>query len=434
MSAPMLAVRGDLAALSAADRAVLLARSTSVDTAIADRVAAQLREVRGDGDDALRRFAREYDGVDIAELEVPRSAWRSALDRLEPSLRRALQRAADNIREVHKAFRPTTTSLTTRDGVVIGRRPDPLARVGVYAPGGRAVYPSSLLMGVVPARVAGVGEVIVCTPPSRTGQPSPLLLAAAEIAGADRLFAIGGAGAIGAMAFGTASVPAVDRIVGPGNAWVAEAKIQIAGLVPIDAPAGPGEPLGVAGEPALAKVEARELLAQAEHDPRAAVVLVTTSAELAAAVEHELARRIPGMEREAIVRDALGARGAVIGASTLDSAIAFACEYAAEHVLVACNDAPAVANRVMNAGTIFVGESSSVAFGDYLTGANHVLPTGALARRWSGLSTLDFYRWTTWQVVGRAAAASLSADVGVLADAEGLPAHATAARAWGGDR
>jgi histidinol dehydrogenase len=313
---------------------------------------------------------------------------------------------------------------------VITRRPDPLARVGVYAPGGRATYPSSLLMGVVPAKVAGVREVIVCSPPDRDGTPSAVLLAAAEIAGADRMFAVGGAGAIAAMAWGTKTITRVDRIVGPGNAYVAEAKLQVAGVVAIDAPAGPSELLVIADASADPDVVAREMLAQAEHDPLAAVVLVSTSRSLAGAVEREIARSIGAEPRAAIIRDAFAARGGIILAPSIDAAITFASDYAAEHVLVCCREGVRVAARVRNAGTIFTGAAGGVAFGDYMTGANHVLPTGGLARGYSGLSTEDFYRWTTTQRISRAAAGSLASDVGMFADSEGLPGHAAAARQW----
>jgi len=272
--------------------------------------------------------------------------------------------------------------------------------------------------------------VIVCSPPARDGRPAAVLLAAAEIAGADRVFAVGGAGAVAAMAWGTESIARVDRIVGPGNAYVAEAKLQAAGVVAIDAPAGPSELLVIADDSADPVVVAREMVAQAEHDPLAAVVLVSASRPFARAVERSIERIVPTEPRAAIIRDAFAARGGIVSVSSIDAAIAFAAQYAAEHVLVCCRAGGGVAARVRNAGTIFIGAASSVAFGDYMTGANHVLPTGGLARGYSGLSTEDFYRWTTIQRVSRAAARSLASDVGTFADAEGLPGHAAAARQW----
>lgn len=432
MSTLRFAFRGRVADLDAAARAALFDRATASDPVVRSRVADIIAEVRRSGDRALLRYARELDGAVLASLEVPRAAWESALAALDPGLRRVMERAAANVRAVHAAFRPVAREVTTADGAVIGRRPDPLSRVGVYAPGGRAAYPSSVLMGAVPARVAGVGEVILCSPPGRDGRPSSVVLAAAALAGVDRVFAIGGAGAVAAMAFGTVSVPAVDRIVGPGNAYVAEAKAQVASAVAIDSPAGPSELLVIADESASPAVVAREMLAQAEHDPVAAVVLVTDSPALESAVFEELSRRAPAEPRAAIVREAFAARGALLLAPSLDEAAAFSDRWAPEHLLLAvrAEAEQGLLDRLRNAGTIFVGQSASVAFGDYLSGANHVLPTGGAARSFSGLSTLDFVRWTTYQRIAPDVAARLADDVGRFADAEGLPAHAAAARQW----
>ena len=422
--------RGAIAALSADDRRALFDRASVSEQELRPRVAEIIARVRRSGDDALRALALELDGARLDSLEVPRREWASALDTMEPALRRAMERSAVNIERVHRAFLPTTQETESEPGIIVGRRPDPLGRVGVYAPGGRAAYPSSVLMGVVPARVAGVGEIVLCSPPSReSGRPSGVVLAAAALAGADRVFALGGAGAIAAMAFGTSSVPRVDRIVGPGNAYVAEAKLQVSSAVAIDSPAGPSELLVLADESADPALVARELLAQAEHDPLAAVVAIVTSERAARAIEHALASTVPAQPRAAICAQALASQGAVVWADSLDSAIAFANDYAPEHLLLLA-EPDAVLSRLRNAGTVFVGASASVAFGDYMTGANHVLPTGGLARSYSGLSTGDFMRWTTYQRVSRDAAARLSADVGTFAGAEGLPGHAMAARAW----
>jgi histidinol dehydrogenase len=433
LTAPTLLLRwtGACGSLHDADRRALFDRTTSSDDAVRERTAAIVARVRRDGDDALRALAAELDGVSLDALEVPRQAWTHALDALDPALRGAMERSAENVARVHRAFRPTAQETESEPGVVVGRRPDPLGRVGVYAPGGRAAYPSSVLMGTVPARVAGVGEILVCSPPARhTGQPPEVVLAAAALAGADRVFALGGAGAVAAMAYGTASVPRVDRIVGPGNAYVAEAKIQVSSVVAIDSPAGPSELLVLCDDDADPALVARELLAQAEHDPRAAVVAIATSGRIATRVAAELAARTDAQPRAEIIRAALAGQGAVLTASSLDEAIAFANAYAAEHLLLVVRDPDGVLGRLRSAGTVFVGPSASVAFGDYMTGANHVLPTGGLARSYSGLSTLDFVRWTTYQRVSPAAAARLSDDVGTFADAEQLPGHAAAARAW----
>jgi histidinol dehydrogenase len=420
------------AALSADDRHALLDRATASDDEARTRTALIVGRVRREGDTALRALAAELDGVTLDALDVPRSEWTRALDALDPGLRRAMERAARNIERVHRAFLPVAQEIESEPGIIVGRRPDPLGRVGVYAPGGRAAYPSSVLMGAIPARVAGVGEVVLCSPPSRdSGRPPTVVLAAAALAGVDRVFALGGAGAIAAMAYGSESVPRVDRIVGPGNAYVAEAKLQVSNVVAIDSPAGPSELLVLCDETSDPRLVARELLAQAEHDPLAAVVALSTSERGARAILDALAALLPEQPRADIIATALAGQGAVLWARSLDEAVSFANDYAAEHLLLAGADPDAVLPRLRNAGTVFVGRSTSVVFGDYMTGANHVLPTGGLARSYSGLSTLDFVRWTTYQRVSPEAAAGLAGDVGAFADAEGLPGHALAAR-WGG--
>jgi histidinol dehydrogenase len=393
-------------------------------------VASLIAEVRSRGDAALRDLAWRFDRVLLDSLEVPRAAIRAALDRQPPALRRAMERSARNVRRVHSAFRPQAARIEVEPGVVVERRPDPLGRVGVYAPGGRAAYPSSVLMGAVPARVAGVREVVLCSPPGPDRLPSDPVLAAAAVAEVDRVFALGGAGAIAALAYGTESVPAVDRIVGPGNAWVAEAKCQVASRVPIDAPAGPSELLVLLDSASDIEAVAREILAQAEHDPEAAVVAVTLDEATARRLLDALATLAPMAAREDVVQSALASRGAVLVASSLDEAVDFAERWAPEHLMLAVRGAANVAQIIRNAGTVFIGASSSGAFGDYLTGANHVLPTAGAARAWSGLSTLDFVRWTTVQTVSSEGAASLATDTDVFATAEGLHAHAAAARAW----
>lgn len=422
---------GRLDGLAAADRRALFDRSLSADPTVRERTAAIVRRVREEGDTALRALALDFDGVSLDSLEVSRAAWRGALDALEPALRRSMERAITNLEGVHRAFLPVAQETQSEPGIIIGRRPDPLERVGVYAPGGRAAYPSSVLMGIVPARVAGVGEIVLCSPPDRAaGRPADVVLAAAALAGADRVFALGGAGAIAAMAFGTSSVPRVDRIVGPGNAYVAEAKLQVASAVAIDSPAGPSELLVLCDASADPALVAREMLAQAEHDPLAAVVAITADERFARRIVAELSAQLPSQPRAAIVRAALAGQGAVLVVSSLDEGIAAANTYAAEHLLLLVTEPEAALARLRAAGTVFIGASSSVVFGDYMTGANHVLPTGGLARSYSGLSTLDFVRWTTLQRVSPAAATRLADEVGTFADAEGLPGHATAARAW----
>ena len=431
MKAVRMRVRGPLQGLSDTDRAQLLDRGTaSADDMVRTTSEAIIDVVRRDGDAALLSLAREYDKVRLKSLEIPRDAWREALQSLDPSLRSAMERAAANLRAVHAAAAPQLVETSPEPGVVVGRRPDPLQRVGVYAPGGRAAYPSSVLMGVIPARVAGVEEVIICAPPGSNGRPEAATLAAAELAGADRVFAVGGAGAVAAMAYGTASIPRVDRIVGPGNAYVAQAKLLVANVVGIDSPAGPSELLVIADDSADPMHLAAELLAQAEHDPDAIVVLVALTDTLGDKVMEAVEKLLPVQERRAIIDRSLAEHGAILTAASVADAIAFANRFAPEHLLLATRDADSLLSQIRSAGTVFVGETSSVTFGDYITGANHVLPTGGLARSYSGLSTLDFVRWTTYQRVDRDAAARLAYDVGVFADAEHLPAHAAAARAW----
>lgn len=435
MSVLAIALTADVTALDSAAERVLFDRDPQRDADVARRTAEIVDHVRRNGDVALHTLATELDGSSLDSLEVSRDLCRLALTRTSASLRRALERAAENIHQVHAAFRPIAQEFRTADGVTIARRPDPLARVGVYAPGGRAAYPSSVLMGAIPARVAGVSEVILCSPPVRgTSAPSDLILAAAAIAQIDRIFAVGGAGAIAAMAFGTATIPRVDRIVGPGNAYVAAAKLQVVGPVTIDAPAGPSELLILADRTASPIVLAHELVAQAEHDPLASVVLVSTDPALLVAVEHALGVLVETAARADVIRASFAARGALLSAPTLDAALTFAARWAPEHLLLVVDPRSNsyALESLRNCGTIFVGETASVAFGDYLSGANHVLPTGGLARSWSGLSTSDFVRWTTWQRIDRDAARAMSNDVALLAEAEGLPAHAAAARQWEG--
>ncbi|MEJ2503381.1 MAG: histidinol dehydrogenase, partial [Gemmatimonadota bacterium] len=412
----------------------LLVRGRTGDPDVREAVAGLLADIRRDGDAALRAQTARFDAIELESIEVDRSAWDRALASLAPELRDGLRRAAASIRRFHEAQRPEPLEREVAPGLVLGRRPDPLRRVGVYAPGGRAAYPSSVLMGVVPARVAGVDEVIVCSPPGPDGLPSPLVMAACAVGGADRLFALGGTAAIGAMAYGTGSVPACDRIVGPGNAYVMEAKLQVASVTGIDSPAGPSELLVIADATADPETVAIEMIAQAEHDPDAAVVLVTTDADLAGDTAAALDRLVSGTPRRAIVEASLASAGALLVADSDADAAAFAERYAPEHLLILTAEPRRTLAAIRAAGTVFLGPRSSVAYGDYATGANHVLPTGGLARSYSGLAVDDFVRWTTWQEVSTDHAATELARVAApLADAEGLPGHAAAAR-WAADR
>ncbi len=427
-STPVLAVRKRLEELDDGDRRILLDRRPDDDANVRDDVRRILADVQERGDAALLDMTRRFDGVDLASVEVPRRRWEQALAELDPALRRALERAVTNIQAFHRSQIPPDAALEVEPGVVLGRRFVPLDAAGVYAPGGRAVYPSSVLMGVVPARAAGVREVVVCSPPLTHGLPDPVLLAAAALAGADRLFAVGGAGAIAAMAFGTESVPRCEAVVGPGAKWVIEAKRQVAGDVRIDAPAGPSEVLVVADDTADPTLVAAELVAQAEHDPEASVVAVTWVPSVLDAVAEALEAQVEATPRRDVVEAALASRGALLLAATREKALAFARDYAPEHLALYTLDPEEDLEEVPTAGTAFLGGASSVAFGDYLSGANHVLPTAGTARAFSGLSTQTFLRSFTWQALSPEAASHMARDVELLAEAEGLPGHAAAAR------
>ena len=421
---------GALGALSRDERASLARRTSATDSLVREQTEEIIRRVRRDGDRALREMAATFDGVSLDALEVPVAIRRRALAEIDPVLRSALEHAAWNITLFHSAAPPRTVEIKTEPGVTVGRRPDPLRRVGIYSPGGRAAYASSVLMAGIPAKVAGVSEIVVCSPPQKDGYPARVVLAACEIAGVDRVFAIGGAGAIAAMAYGTDSVPRVDRIVGPGNAYVAEAKLQVSRDVGIDSPAGPSELLVICDADADVETIAREVIAQAEHDVNACVVVVALGDETASAVTDAIERSLSGVSRADVVSASLAQHGAVLGADSIAEAVEFAAEFAPEHLLLALKDADRVLPDIRNAGCVFVGEQSSVVFGDYITGGNHVLPTGGLARSYSGLGLLDFVRWTSYQKLTRTAARRLSGDTAVLANAEGLPAHAAAALGW----
>jgi histidinol dehydrogenase len=419
-----------LDALSNSNRDSLLQRAKQLDSEVRERTANILRRVRLDGDRALFDMAREYDGVALESLEVPTGIRRRALASLDRDVRAALERAARNIAAVHSASPPQPVEIETEPGVIVGRRPDPLQRVGIYAPGGRASYASSVLMAAVPARVAGVSEIILCSPPRTDGYPAPVVLAACEIAGVDRVFAVGGAGAIAALAYGTETVPSVDKIVGPGNAYVAEAKLLVSRDVGIDSPAGPSELMIICDESCDSETIAREVVAQAEHDVDACIVVISTSRDALSGIIDAIAQEIAVAPRAEVVRAALEQNGAILSADSASEAVDFATQFAPEHLLLAVKNAEGLLPQIRNAGSVFIGEQSSVVFGDYITGGNHVLPTGGLARTYSGLGPLDFVRWTFYQKVSRDAARRLSTDAAILADAEGLPGHARAALRW----
>jgi histidinol dehydrogenase len=414
-----------LADLSAERRAALFDRDAGIDE-IRDAVADIVGGVREDGDSALREYTREFDGVTVEDIDATAAAA-DAYDAVGAAEREAVEAAAENIRSFHEAQVPEDWRADF-EGRTLGRRFRPLERVGVYVPGGAAAYPSSALMGTLPAKVAGVEEVVVATPPAEN--PDPLTLAAVHTAGADEVYRAGGAQAVAALAYGTETVDPVQKVVGPGNRWVTAAKAAVRGDVAIDFLAGPSEVLVVADGSADPAFVAADLLAQAEHDPRASVVAVTDDAAHAEAVVDEVRKRHPDCERRETVAAALenDASGVFLAAS-MDEATAFAERYAAEHLSIQADDGEAILDAVDSAGSVFLGGDAPVAAGDYATGTNHVLPTGGGARLTGGLSVDTFLRATTIQRLDREGLAALRETVTTLARAEGLDAHAASVEA-----
>ena len=415
----LLSVRS-LPDLSPAERAALFDRDAGVADAretardIVDRV-------RTEGDVALRAYAEEFDDVSIGNVEVTDEAER-AHDRLDGDVRAAIEAAAANVEAFHAESAPEDWRADF-DGRELGRRYRPLERVGVYAPGGTAAYPSSVLMGAVPAAVAGVEHIAVCTPPAEDLPDATL--AAAHVAGADAVYQAGGAQAVAALAYGTETVDAVDKIVGPGNRFVTAAKAEVRGDVEIDFLAGPSEVCVLADGTADPALIAAELVAQAEHDPNASCVAVTADEGLAEAVVEAIGAQVPERERADVIREALGhdASGVLL-ARSMPEAVLFAEEYAAEHLAIMAEDDEALLDRIDAAGSVFLGEFSPVAAGDYASGPNHVLPTGGAARRFGGLSVDHFLRSTTVQRLDEGSLGDLRGTITTLAEAEGLEAHA----------
>ena len=398
----------------------MLDRSTRFEDGVDDAVAKILADVRARGDEAVAEYTRRFDKRE-PPYEVVRARWDELAARVAAPVRAALDLATQRIRAFHE--RQVEPDLdVTLDGVRLELRVTPLARAGLYVPGGTALYPSSVLMTAIPAKVAGVREVVMVTPGA-----SPEAMLAARLAGVDRVFELGGAQAIGALAYGTRTVPRVDKIVGPGNTWVASAKRQVYGEVDIDSIAGPSEVLIIADADARAEWIAADLLAQAEHDREARAVLVTTSAELATAVDRALVRQLADLPRKAIAEHAIRTHGAAILVESIEAAIAFANTWAPEHLELQVADAREVASRCTTAGAIFVGAWSSEAAGDYLAGANHVLPTGGAARYASPLGVHDFRKRTSIVEYTKAAALQHADSISTLATVEGLDAHGRSA-------
>ncbi len=385
-----------------------------------DSVAHILADIRARGDDAVAEYTRKFDRRE-PPYEVTRARWDALAAQVAPDVAHALELAATRIRAFHERQVDPEVDVTL-DGVRLELRVTPLARVGLYVPGGTARYPSSVLMTAIPAKVAGVREIVMVTPGA-----SAEAMFAARLAGVDRVFELGGAQAVGALAFGTQTVPRVDKIVGPGNAWVASAKRQVYGEVDIDSIAGPSEVLIVADDTATPAWVAADLLAQAEHDREARAVLVTTSARLADAVDAELVAQLAVLPRRDIASHAIEHHGAAVIATSLDEAIALANAFAPEHLELQVEDARLVATRCTTAGAIFIGPWSSEAAGDYVAGGNHVLPTGGAARYASPLGVHSFHKRTSLIEYTREAAAAHAEPIATLATCEGLEAHGRSA-------
>ena len=396
----------------------------SVPTAdVSDVVSDIIADVRKNGDEALIRYAARFDRAELTALEVTQQELDDALEAVGPEFCAVMERAAENIRAFHSRQVRTGFVLERPDGVRLGQRVLPIARAGLYVPGGTAAYPSTVLMNAIPAKLAGVGEIIMATPPTG-GAVNPAILAAARIAGVDRIFKMGGAQAIAALAYGTESVPRADKIVGPGNAFVAEAKRQVFGQVAIDMIAGPSEILVAADAKSSARQVAADLLSQAEHDRCASAVLVTDSMELALAVQAELERQLPLLPRCEIARASIDSNGKILVASSMAEAIDIANRIAPEHLELCVDDPFPLLERVKNAGSVFLGRSCPEALGDYFAGPNHTLPTSGTARFSSALSVDDFVKKTQFIYYTEDALRKAADDVMCFAEREGLSAHA----------
>ena len=416
-----------VADLSPDARRAFFDRDAGIDAVRGD-VADIVDRVREEGDAAVREFAESFDGVTVGNVDITDEAARAhaELDDADDPVLEAVREAADNVQTFHEKQRPTDWRETV-DGRALGRRFRPIDRAGVYVPGGAAAYPSSALMGVIPAVVAGVDHVAVTTPPA--DEPNPVTLAAIHEAGADAVYQVGGAQAIAALAYGTETVTTAQKIVGPGNKWVTAAKAIVQGDAEIDFLAGPSEVLVLADGTADPALVAAELVAQAEHDPNASVVAVTDDGALAEAVAAAVETQTAARDREETIRAALeNEASGVLHARSMSEAVLFAEEYAAEHLSIVADDDEALLDRITNAGSVFLGPHSPVAAGDYAAGPNHVLPTNGGAKRYGGLSVDTFLRSSTVQRLDRDALADLSETITTLAEAEGLEAHAESVR------
>ena len=394
---------------------------------VSEIVSGIIQEVRCRGDAALLEYTKKFDKAELSSLQVTEEEFQEALSSFDPKLKQVLQRAAANISKFHSRQKRNSFILSDEEGIVMGQKVIPIDRAGLYVHGGTAAYPSTVLMDALPAKIAGVKEVVMVTPPNAQGKINPAILAAARIAGVDKIFKVGGAQAIAALAYGTESIPKVDKIVGPGNAFVAEAKRQVYGKVAIDMIAGPSEILIVSDGKTNPRHVAADLLSQAEHDKLASAVLVTDSMELAKAVQAELEIQIPMLERAEIARASIDNNGKIIVADNLNKAIEIANEIAPEHLELCVEQPFDYLSKVRHAGSVFMGRNCPEALGDYLAGPNHTLPTSGTAKFSSPLSVDDFVKKMQYTYFTREALAGVAEDVAYFARTEGLTGHAKSA-------
>lgn len=402
---------------------LLKERNREAGLKVENAVAEILDTVRRDGDSAVRMYADRFDGGAPESLELPRDQVEALAEKADPLFVESLKKAAANIRDFHERQKQQSWLTTREDGVLMGQRIRGLARVGLYVPGGTAAYPSSVLMNAIPAKIAGVGELIMATP-VKGGKANPDIMAAALVAGVDRVLQVGGAHAVAALAYGTESIPKVDKIVGPGNIYVATAKKQLYGMVDIDMVAGPSEILVLADETANPRYLAADLMSQAEHDPMASAILLTTSEAIARETAAELERQVQTLSRKDIILESLSNFGAILVCSTMEEAVGFANELAPEHLEVCVRDPMEYIGRLDNAGSVFLGNYSPEPLGDYFAGPNHVLPTSGTARFFSPLSVDSFVKKSSFIYYTRSALLPQADDIIRLAQAEGLTAHA----------
>ena len=406
----------------------LSARSQETDRRVTESVEAILSDVRNRGDEAVTEYTQRFDGTEPLLVPIGREELRRLAESCDPDVYAALERAAENIRDFHRRQVQQSWLTTQENGVVMGQRIRGLARVGIYVPGGTAAYPSSVLMNAIPAKIAGVKEIVMVTPPPKNGGFNAAVMAAAYIAGVDTVHLCGGAQAVAALAYGTKSIGKVDKIVGPGNIYVATAKRLLFGVVDIDMIAGPSEILILADETAEPSYLAADLMSQAEHDPLASAILLTTSEEVARQTVAEVERQIATLSRADIIRRSLKDYGAVIVCRDMDEAVEFANRLAPEHLEVMCADPMAYLGRLDNAGSVFLGKYSPEPLGDYYAGPNHVLPTSGTARFFSPLSVDSFVKKSSFISYNRTALKEAKDDIVTIAMEEGLDAHANSIR------